>query len=430
MAAAGPTKPRSHDAYIVGWVCTLPKEQTAATAMLDEMHLDLPKPPKDTNTYTLGSIGRHNIVIACLPKGRMGANMAAATATQMQQTFPSIQVGLMVGISGGVPSKVRLGDVVVSVPVDEYPGVVQWDFGKLEKNGPRRTGSLNSPPGVLLTAVGKMETTTLMKGSEIPRYLSAVEQNWPDLVPAFTRPPPLRPPTTTAMLAPRVWWQAVASAAWAAILLMLRFLLGRGVHAGQVPAVDAPRKPGDVRVHYGLIASGNRVVKNAAARDKLDRDLGGHVLCIDMEAAGLMNVFPCIAIRGICNYADEGKNKEWQEYAATVAAACAKELLRFVQPGDVDKERPTKDLFGKVLDEVSSTGANVAQVKTKPEREEDLQVLQWLTPVNHGLQHSDYSKRRQRGTGQWLLDSTECRADLVLPRHSGCGQDDADGNCG
>lgn len=25
----------SHDAYTVGWVCALPKEQTAATAMLD-----------------------------------------------------------------------------------------------------------------------------------------------------------------------------------------------------------------------------------------------------------------------------------------------------------------------------------------------------------------------------------------------------------
>lgn len=36
----------------------------------------------------------------------------------------------MVGIGGGVPSKVRLGDVVVSAPVAEYPGVVQWCLGK------------------------------------------------------------------------------------------------------------------------------------------------------------------------------------------------------------------------------------------------------------------------------------------------------------
>ncbi len=58
-----------------------------------------------------------------------------------------------------------------------------------------------------------------------------------------------------------------------------------------------------------------------------------------------MNNLPCIVIRGICDYADERKNKNWQEYAATVAAACAKELLGYVQPGDVDKERPIKDML-------------------------------------------------------------------------------------
>ena len=35
-----------------------------------------------------------------------------------------------------------------------------------------------------------------------------------------------------------------------------------------------------------------------------------------MEAAGLMHVFPCLVIRGICDYSDSHKNKDWQEYAA------------------------------------------------------------------------------------------------------------------
>jgi nucleoside phosphorylase len=56
-------------------------------------------------------------------------------------------------------------------------------------------------------------------------------------------------------------------------------------------------------------------------RDKLaaERD----VLCFEMEAAGLVNHFPCLVIRGICDYADSHKNKEWQGYAAVVAAAYA-----------------------------------------------------------------------------------------------------------
>jgi hypothetical protein len=54
-----------------------------------------------------------------------------------------------------------------------------------------------------------------------------------------------------------------------------------------------------------------------------------------MEAAGLTNEFPCIVIRGICDYADTHKNDVWQKYAAITAAAFAKELLSVVKPTEV-----------------------------------------------------------------------------------------------
>ncbi len=114
----------THNKYTVGWVCALPKEQTAATAMLDQRHTDLLKPPKDPNTYTLGSISNHNVVIAYLPKGKIRTIPAATVAAWMVSTFPSIKFGLMVSIGGSIPSKVRLGDVVVSTPVDIFPSVV------------------------------------------------------------------------------------------------------------------------------------------------------------------------------------------------------------------------------------------------------------------------------------------------------------------
>jgi nucleoside phosphorylase len=56
-----------------------------------------------------------------------------------------------------------------------------------------------------------------------------------------------------------------------------------------------------------------------------------------MEAAGLMNHFPCLVIRGICDYADSHKNKTWQPYAAATAAACAKELLSVIPMAEVAK---------------------------------------------------------------------------------------------
>jgi nucleoside phosphorylase len=40
--------------------------------------------------------------------------------------------------------------------------------------------------------------------------------------------------------------------------------------------------------------------------------------------------FPCLVIRGICDYADSHKNKRWQLYAAGTAAAYAKEVLSVI----------------------------------------------------------------------------------------------------
>jgi nucleoside phosphorylase len=83
-------------------------------------------------------------------------------------------------------------------------------------------------------------------------------------------------------------------------------------------------------VHYGLIASGNQVIKDADTRDRLREELGVDLLCFEMEAAGLMDTFPCVVIRGISDYADNRKNDLYQGYAAVTAAACAKELLSII----------------------------------------------------------------------------------------------------
>jgi nucleoside phosphorylase len=124
--------------------------------MLDERHEMLPQPATDDNNYTLGRIGQHNVVIACLPAGVTGVTSAARVAEHMRATFTSLRFGLMVGIGSGVPSDqhdIRLGDVVVSKPSDTFGGVIQYDFGKTVQQGRFvKTGSLNKPPDVLLNA--------------------------------------------------------------------------------------------------------------------------------------------------------------------------------------------------------------------------------------------------------------------------------------
>ncbi|KXH55507.1 pfs domain-containing protein [Colletotrichum salicis] len=165
----------SHEAYTVGGVSALPLEMAAAQAMLDYRHQPLDMNPNDSNVYTFGGIGPQNIVIACLPSGQYGTNGAAVVANNMRWSFPSIHIGLMVGIGGGVPGKVdiRLGDVVVSNPTADSPGVVQYDFGKAVNDGRfERIGNLNKPSPSVLAAVSKLRADHEARPSEIPRILN------------------------------------------------------------------------------------------------------------------------------------------------------------------------------------------------------------------------------------------------------------------
>ncbi|KAL4739076.1 hypothetical protein BDV11DRAFT_170455 [Aspergillus similis] len=301
------------DHYTVGWVCALPVELAAAEEMLDENHGNCVARTGGTNIYTLGRIGEHNVVIACLPEGQTGTNSAAAVAIQMQSAFTSVRFGLMVGIGGGVPSEhsdIRLGDVVVSRPENNHGGVVQYDFGKSTPSGFKRTGFLNAPPKLLQNAVSHLRAKHMRGEDRFPEYISKF-----DRLPTFTR----------AYAGPDILFDPHYN----------------HVSGGMCEGCDKERtikrpsrgQQGSI-IHYGLIASGNQVMRDAAERDQVSSDFGG-VLCFEMEAAGLMNEFPCLVIRGICDYSDSHKNKKWQPYAAGAAAAYAKELLSIIPANEI-----------------------------------------------------------------------------------------------
>ncbi|KAI5247735.1 hypothetical protein E4T43_01668 [Aureobasidium subglaciale] len=116
--------------------------------------------------------------------------------------------------------------------------------------------------------------------------------------------------------------------------------------SGQI--VRGDRKSTRPRIHYGVIASGNMLVKDACLRDKIADITGEHCLRLEMEASGLMNGFPCLVIRGICDYADSHKNDRWQNYAAATAAAFAKELLEIVPHKDVDRLKKASEVLQEV----------------------------------------------------------------------------------
>ncbi|PSK43635.1 hypothetical protein B9Z65_7149 [Elsinoe australis] len=391
----------SHKDYTVGWICALPKEQTAAVALFDIRHEKLSKPRSDPNAHYLGSSENHNIVIVCLPKGRYGQTAAATAATHMISTFPNIKFGLMVGIGGGVPPKVRLGDVAVSVPVDQYPGVVQWDMGKAEDGGKfKRTGALNSPPTALLAAVGNLETTHAIEGSRTQLLLDQMAEKLPNTDKNFTSYEALRDPLSPANDAQNDVPQTLPNL----LLSLLSYVSGypfdnTGKHHPVIDNLSTTHRK-QIKVHHSLIASGNQVIKDAAVRNHINDELGDHVLCFEMEAAGLMNDFPCLVIRGICDYADSGKNKDWQEYAAASAAAYAKELLEHLDVSEVSVAPRAQDVLSHIQD-------TVVRLESYTRTKQELEIPDWLTTIDYGSRQSDILSRRQPNTCQWLLNTPE-----------------------
>jgi nucleoside phosphorylase len=286
--------------------------------MLDEVHPQL-STRRNQNAYVLGRMGDHNVVVAIMPD--TGNNSAATVATQLQNDFPSIRFGLLVGVGGGVPSQgkdgdIRLGDIVVSEPKGDFGGVVQFDRGdQTHGAGFRRTGTLNKPPDVLRSNMELLKATHDSDGSLISQFIAEALQKRPRMQEKYTRPPQQDDTLFAADYAHHSTTDSCEQCDRSRVVQR------------------QPRLNAEPVIHYGTIGSSNKRIMSGDERERVKRELG--VICVEMEAAGLMDNFPCLVIRGICDYADSHKSKDWQPYAAMVAAAYMKELLSTIPAGDV-----------------------------------------------------------------------------------------------
>lgn len=317
------------DRYTIAWVCALPLEAAAASVMLDKIHPSVCPPPSDPNAYVLGELNGHFIVIACLPTGIYGTISAATVLAHIRSTFARIQFALMVGIGGGVPSAhndIRLGDVVVSRPGGRHGGVIQYDYGKTVQGRKfEQTGMLNHPPQALLTHMSRLQAAQMTRADNaIATIVADILARNPHMEERFAPSGPDKDYLFSAS------YQHPADER-------------NCDHCEKEQLV--PRKPRGLapHAHYGLIASGDQVMKDAETRDTLAQQLG--VLCFEMEAAGLMNQLPTLVIRGICDYCDSHKQKDWQGYAALTAAAYTKGLLSMI-PASTN----LSDLIGRMDD--------------------------------------------------------------------------------
>lgn len=310
---------KSADLYTIGWIAALPVERAAATAMLDERHGEpegFVQHQADSNSYTWGRMGEHNLVIASLPAGLYGLVSAATTASNLLSSLPQIRVSLLVGIGGGIPrpgknTDIRLGDIAVSKPEGTTGGVVQYDLGKARPGEKwENTGHLNMPPQVLLHALASLQAEHELGESRVAEFV--------DNVPKLKRG--VNEYSHQGVENDRLFKSSY------------NHVGGNNCRdcAGTETIDREERSTTDPVVHYGIIASGNSLIKDSATRDDIAKNVGEKCICFEMEAAGLMNHFPCLVIRGICDYADSHKNDQWQRYASVAAAAYAKDLLAYV----------------------------------------------------------------------------------------------------
>ncbi|KAK5633466.1 hypothetical protein RRF57_009180 [Xylaria bambusicola] len=311
--------------YTVAWLAPLEIEAQAALHMLDKRHQGrFPIGRGDDYVFQAGEMCGHYVIVATFPAGQeYGTGSAAALASQVKKFFPNLWFGLLVGVAAGLPSltqspprDIRLGDVLVGLPTGESAGLIAYDLGKeTAKDGFQllRFGHvLASTETVVRSAIGSIKLKAPKDAEAFLPYYETIKH---------------KEHSSGTFVDPG----------------QERDKLYLVDDSGTERLIERERRPDDMRarVWYGPIGLGEKLIKNAQKRNEL-RDKHG-VIGLEMEAAGTMNRIPVGVIRGACDYGDEHKTKEWQPYAAAMAAAYAKMLLSEIPPRTKKRRFDVKD---------------------------------------------------------------------------------------
>ncbi|KAJ6781678.1 hypothetical protein PWT90_07758 [Aphanocladium album] len=308
MVDLDPTK------YAIAWIAPLEIEARAAACMLDRKHVGrFPMQRGDDYVYMAGEMCGHNVVIATLPAGQeYGNGAAAALASQVKKFFPNFWFGLLVGVAAGLPRltgrsprDIRLGDVLVALPEGDSAGLIAYDLGKETSSDGfqllRGGHVLAVTETVVRAAIGSIKAQAPDDTDLILPYYNEIK-NKQHSSGTFADP---------GQDTDRFYGDDES---------------GRPTIQAREPRPNEQR----TRIWYGPIGSGDKLMKNALKRNEL-RDRY-NMIGLEMEAAGTMNRIPVGVIRGVCDYGDEHKNKEWQPYAAAMAAAYGKAVLAQIGP--------------------------------------------------------------------------------------------------
>ena len=330
-------------AYTIAWICATWIEFRASVALLDDQHeepVDFVQQPSDKSLYAWGRIGVHDITIVSVGDGTTVANIVP----HVVRCFPQLRFGLLVGIGSRIPSKthdVRLGDVVVGRYGRTSRKVVQADDGQMKTVFFVEKDDIKDPPAVLSSALKHILLELYLENTGIPKFVDDI----------FAKHPQTMGPKPGHIHQQGAENYTSFSEAGAQT--------NSPRCRNSINCYPLPRNEEDANnpaIHHSVIASSITTVEAVETRDSLvvkaHEDVEKECICFETEAAGLTGPFPCLLIRGICNYAKSNKDDEWQRYAAAMAAAFAKELLGYVSKDVLDE---TQTIGRSCMDRLSDS---------------------------------------------------------------------------
>ncbi|KAF7510532.1 hypothetical protein GJ744_006378 [Endocarpon pusillum] len=353
-----PTPPRDRRGFEIAIICALPLEAECVRCVFDrcweDEGKDYRKAQGDPNAYTTGLIGKHNVVLAHMPG--MGTVSGSGVAASLRTSFPRVKLALVIGICGGVPydtesgEEILLGDIIIS------QALVQYDFGKKYPEGfsERNTvgDNLGRPSLEIRSSFAQLKTFQNRKSMEkkIVTYLEGLQSQLPRAnhpgpgTDRLYKPSYLHKHHRSVVGVPCDHCAQGKEKICATALRMNCEELG----CEENNLVNRKRLANDQGlqpvVHFGKMGSGNTVMKSAEDRDRLAQRDG--IIAFEMEGAGVWDQLPSIVIKGVCDYADSHKNKQWQSCAAATAAACMKAfLMKWTAGENFSEETPSDRLW-------------------------------------------------------------------------------------
>lgn len=263
----------------------------------------------------------------------MGKSAASQAASSLRSSYPEITLALVVGICGGVPSysegenDIILGDVVIS------DGIVSYDFGKQFPDSFSGKVGLERPDSMIRGVLAKLKG---LRGRErIERKLSQHLKDLQDKLGSTRAGYPGRnkdelfqstyrhkhrdPAACSFCTACEGSTDQVCQKARQLTCQQLgcqkEFLVPRK-RLQEASTTKGLLLPPKHKVHFGLIGSGDTVMKSGEHRDEIATQ--HNLIAFEMEASGIWNQLSCFVVKGVCDYVDSHKNKYWQHYSSSL----------------------------------------------------------------------------------------------------------------